>query len=48
MAGANCADAANGAVFAEFGPDDAGIVGLALRARKKIVDRIVKGARMHP
>jgi hypothetical protein len=41
-------DAANRAVFAEFGPDDAKIVGLALRAEKKIVDRIVKGARMHP
>jgi hypothetical protein len=41
-------DAANRAVFAEFGPDDAKIVGLALRAEKKIVDKIVKGARMHP
>ena len=34
-------DAANRAVFAEFGPDDAKIVGLALRAEKKIVDKIV-------
>ena len=41
-------DAANRAVFAEFGPDDAKIVGLALRAEKKVVDKIVKGARMHP
>jgi hypothetical protein len=41
-------DEANRAVFAEFGPDDAKIVGLALRADKKIVDKIVKGARMHP
>ena len=40
-------DAANRAVFAEFGPDDAKIVGLALRAEKKLVDKIVKGARMH-
>jgi len=32
---------------AEFAPDDAKIVGVALRAEKKIVDKIVKGARMH-
>jgi hypothetical protein len=41
-------DAANRAVFAEFGPEDAKIVGIALRAEKKTVDKIVKGARMHP
>ncbi|MBV8474811.1 MAG: DUF2000 family protein [Hyphomicrobiales bacterium] len=41
-------DAANRAVFAEFGPQEAKIVGLALRAEKKLVDKIVKGARMHP
>jgi hypothetical protein len=40
-------DAANRAVFAEFGPDDAKVVGLALRADKKLVDKITKGARMH-
>jgi hypothetical protein len=40
-------DAANRAVFAEFGPDDAKVVGLALRAEKKLVDKITKGARMH-
>jgi len=40
-------DAANRAVFAEFGPDDAKIVGVALRAEKKLVDKIVKGARMY-
>lgn len=40
-------DGANRAVFAEFGPEDAKIVGLALRAEKKIVDKITKGARMH-
>ena len=40
-------DAANRAVFAEFAPDDAKIVGIALRADKKLVDKITKGARMH-
>lgn len=39
-------DAANRAVFAEFAPDDARVVGIALRAEKKLVDKIVKGARM--
>ena len=41
-------DAANRAVFAEFSPDDAKVVGIGLRADKKIVDKITKGARMHP
>ena len=41
-------DAANRAVFAKFAPDDAKIVGLALRADKKTVDKITKGARKHP
>lgn len=40
-------DAANRAVFAEFAPDDANVVGVALRAEKKLVDKITKGARMH-
>jgi hypothetical protein len=40
-------DVANRAVFAEFAPDDAKIVGIALRADKKLVDKITKGARMH-
>ncbi|RAZ91652.1 hypothetical protein DPM33_08665 [Mesorhizobium hawassense] len=40
-------DIANRSVFAEFGPDDAKIVGIALRAEKKLVDKITKGARMH-
>ena len=40
-------DAANRAVFAEFGPDDAKVVGLALRAERKIVDKITKGAGKH-
>jgi hypothetical protein len=41
-------DAANRAVFAEYAPEDAKLVGLALRAEKKIVDKITKGAKMHP
>jgi hypothetical protein len=41
-------DAANREVFAQFGPEDAKLVGLALRADKKAVDKIVKGAKMHP
>jgi hypothetical protein len=41
-------DAANRAVFAEFAPEDAHVVGLALRAEKKVVDKITKGARKHP
>ncbi|TGR37187.1 DUF2000 family protein, partial [Mesorhizobium sp. M8A.F.Ca.ET.198.01.1.1] len=40
-------DAANRAVFAEFAPDDAKIVDIALRGEKKLVDKITKGARMH-
>ncbi len=41
-------DAANRTVFAEFGPDDAKVVGIAIRADKKIADKITKGAKMHP
>lgn len=40
-------DAANRAVFAKFAPEDAKIVGIALRAEKKTTDKITKGARMH-
>jgi hypothetical protein len=40
-------DAANRAVFAEFAPEDARVVGIALRADRKMVDKITKGARMH-
>lgn len=40
-------DAANRAVFAEFGPQDAKVAGIALRSDKKAVDRITKGATMH-
>jgi len=41
-------DAANRAVFAEYGSDDAKVVGIAIRADKKIADKITKGAKMHP
>ncbi len=41
-------DAANREVFARFGPDDARLVGIALRADRKIADKITRGARMHP
>ncbi len=41
-------DAANRAVFAQFAPDDAKVVGIAMRADKKLVDKVTKGARMHP
>lgn len=41
-------DAANREVFAQFAPDDAKVVGIALRAEKKLVDKITKGAKLHP
>lgn len=41
-------DAANREVFARFSPEDARLVGLALRTDRKICDKITKGARMHP
>jgi hypothetical protein len=41
-------DAANREVFAQFAPDDAKVVGIALRAEKKVVDKITKGAKLHP
>ena len=40
-------DALNREVFARFAPDDARVVGIALRADKKVVDKITKGAQMH-
>ncbi|NLS20812.1 DUF2000 family protein [Rhizobium sp. P40RR-XXII] len=40
-------DVANRAVFSEFAPEDAKVVGIALRGEKKIVDKITKGASMH-
>jgi hypothetical protein len=41
-------DAANRAVVAECEPPSAKVVGVGFRADKKIVDKITKGARMHP
>ncbi|MBL8595827.1 MAG: DUF2000 family protein [Devosia sp.] len=41
-------DAANRAVFAQFAPEDARLVGIGLRAERKLVDKVTKGARMHP
>jgi hypothetical protein len=41
-------DAANREVFGKFSPEDAKVVGLAVRADRKTVDRITKGARKHP
>jgi hypothetical protein len=41
-------DAANREVFAQFSPEDAKVVGIALRAEKKTVDKITKGAKLHP
>ena len=40
-------DEANRAVFAEHGPDEPNTVGIALRAEKKVVDKVTKGAKMH-
>lgn len=40
-------DEANRQVFAQFAPDTAKLVGIALRADKKLVDKIAKGAKMH-
>ncbi len=40
-------DNANRAVFAEHGPDELNTVGIALRADKKVADKITKGAKMH-
>jgi hypothetical protein len=40
-------DAAYRTVFAEFAPENAKIVGIALREDKKVADKITKGAKMH-
>ncbi len=40
-------DEANRSVFAKHGADEANTVGIALRAERKIVDKITKGAKMH-
>ncbi|MBS1181920.1 MAG: hypothetical protein H6Q99_1800 [Proteobacteria bacterium] len=41
-------DGANREVFSKFSPEDAKLVGIALRAEKKVADKITKGAKMHP
>ncbi|CAH0193228.1 DUF2000 family protein [Agrobacterium fabrum] len=40
-------DTANRQVFSQFSPDTAKVVGMALRADRKIVDKITKGAKLH-
>ncbi len=40
-------DEANRAVFSEHMPNEDNTVGIALRADKKTVDKITKGAKMH-
>ncbi len=41
-------DEANRAVFSEHTSSEENTVGIALKADKKIVDKISKGAKMHP
>lgn len=41
-------DAANRETVKRCRPDEMNVVGLALREDRKLVDRITKGARMHP
>lgn len=41
-------DAANRAAMQRYATDDLNLVGLAVREEKKIVDKITKGAKMHP
>lgn len=43
-----CHDAANRAAVRQYEPDEMSVVGLALREDKKTVDKITKGAKMHP
>ena len=40
-------DVANRQVFSEFSLENAKVVGMALRADRKIVDKITKGAKLH-
>ncbi|TIX99458.1 MAG: DUF2000 family protein [Mesorhizobium sp.] len=37
-----------GNIYNPLAPDDAKVVGIAVRAEKKLVDKITRGARMHP
>lgn len=41
-------DAANRATVKQYATEDLNLVGVALRDDKKIVDKITKGAKMHP
>ena len=41
-------DAANRAVVRQYEPDEMKVVGLALREDRKTVDKITKGAKIHP
>lgn len=41
-------DAANRAAVKQYHTDALNLVGIALRAEKKITDKITKGAKMHP
>lgn len=41
-------DAANRASVLQYQTDDLNLVGLALRDERKVVDKITKGAKMHP
>ena len=41
-------DAANRAAVRHYEPDEMSVIGLALREDKKTVDKITKGAKMHP
>lgn len=41
-------DAANRAAVREYGTDALNLVGLAVREERKTVDKITKGAKMHP
>ncbi|MEM1050428.1 MAG: DUF2000 family protein [Pseudomonadota bacterium] len=41
-------DAANRDVFSRYAPEEAKLVGLAIHEDRKTVDKITKGARMHP
>ena len=41
-------DAANRAAVRQYATEELNLVGLALREDKKVVDKITKGAKMHP
>ncbi|WP_299007409.1 DUF2000 family protein [uncultured Shewanella sp.] len=40
-------DEENREAFRQYAPDDAKLVGIALRAEKKVADKIIKGAKMY-